>query len=383
MMHVAMASPWPPWRKGGGTELHTHELSSALVALGHRVTVLTLDIPGREPAPYGVGTVDGPFLKLLRAMYDRFTFGTAVLRQLHDWGFNRKVGRAARRLGADVLHRQGVGAVAFRSSLPLVLTLHNGSTPHDEAPAGAGRGLRWRLGDWDRRRRIRGMRRCILGATEVVCVSEHVRQRVVRRVGAERASHVIANGCSTPVAPLPRRKARASLGIAADQPLVLFVGRLSKEKRPLRLLPLLEDPACHLAYVGGGKMEADLRRAAASNPRLRVLGFLGEEEKMRWMRGADVLALPSGNFEGNPIVMMEALRQGTAVYGTDPDWLPEGLRRFGRFGDDVQLALEAARIDASPAEALVPSWDDVAKATAEVYRRAVAAGRSAAGRAGG
>jgi glycosyltransferase involved in cell wall biosynthesis len=372
-LHVAMASPWPPWRKGGGTELHTHELSSALEAMGHRVTVLTLDVPGRGPAPYAVGMVDGAFLKLLRAVYDRFTFGTAVLRQLHDWGFNRKVERAARRLGADVLHRQGVGAVAFRSSLPLVLTLHNGSTPHDEAPAGAGRGLRGRVGAWDRARRIRGMRRCIAAATQVVCVSDHVRQRVVGRVGAERGCHVIANGCSTPVARVSRKAAREALGVPAGAPLVLFVGRLSREKRPLRLLPVLEDPSCHLAYVGGGRLEADLRREAASQPRLHVLGFLGDEEKMRWMRGADALALPSGNFEGNPIVMMEALRQGTAVYGTDPEWLPEGLRRFGRFGEDVRLALEAARIDASAAERLVPSWDDVAKATVDVYRQALAA----------
>jgi glycosyltransferase involved in cell wall biosynthesis len=116
-----------------------------------------------------------------------------------------------------------------------------------------------------------------------------------------------------------------------------------------------------------------LQDRAAAEPRLRVPGFLSEAAKADWLAAADVVALPSGVFETQPIVLMEALRSGTPVHGTYDEWLPAGLRRFGRFGDDVRLALEAVRIDAEPAAALVPTWDDAARATIAVYR-SVAAG---------
>lgn len=375
-----MASPWPPWRKGGGTEAHTDHLARALVALGHKVTVLTLDIAGREPTPYGVETIDSPAMKWLRGLEGRVRLGLMTSKQLHDWLLNRKAERAAARLGADVLHRQGVYAVGFRSRHPLVVTLHNGTMPSDEAvPSGWRHKLAYPLGAIDRAIRRRGMRKCLRQATEVVCVSEHVQKKIVERLGVRRASHVVANGCPYDPPRLTKAQARRKLGVPAGRTVVLFVGRLSREKRVHRLLPLLDEPGVELVLVGSGEHEAELRRHAASQPRLKVLGFQDEESKRLWLRAADVLALPSGYFEGNPLVMMEALRCGTPVYGTHAEWLPAGLRRFGRFGDDVRLALDAARLDAAAAPGLVPGWDDVARATLPVYEKAIAGVRARRG----
>lgn len=372
-MHVAMASPWPPWRKGGGTEAHTDQLARALCAVeGVRVTVVSVDIPGREPAPFDVAIADSPFMAWLRRFEGRIRIGRPSVRQVHDVLFNRKAARIARRIGADVLHRQGAYAVGFRSPVPFVLTLHNGTMPADEpTPRGWRHRLLYPLGELDRRRRMAGLRRCLKEADEVICVSEHVEHKILGRLGVRRGAHAIANGCSFPAPTLSKPEARKLLGVAGSERVVLFIGRLSPEKRVQRLLPLA-DAGCTLVVLGGGELEAQLRAIAAKQPRLRILGFQDEAAKRLWLRAADVLALPSGYFEGNPIVMMEALRSGTPVYGTHAEWLPVHLRRFGEFGDDVMLAQKAMAIDAAPAVTLVPGWDAVAQQTLAVYRSALA-----------
>jgi glycosyltransferase involved in cell wall biosynthesis len=274
-----------------------------------------------------------------------------------DHAFHRAAERAAGRLGADLLHRHFTYERRWRPELPLVVTLHTGQLPVDlEAGSAAVR--------WDHGRRTRGVAKALGEPDAVVCVSDHVRGSVLGRLGlADRPGvHVVYNGCA-PAQPGPSRaEARRTLGLGRGR-VVLFVGRLVPEKRIHRLASLA-DEGCAVVLLGGGPLEEDLRR----DPRLRVLGFQDEAAKDLWLRAADVLAVPSGPFEGNPLVMLEALRVGTPVHGATAAWLPPGLRRFGTFGDDVRGALAAMEVDASRAPALVPSWDDVAGETLAVYR---------------
>lgn len=364
-LHVAMALPWPSWSKAGGAERHVHELATALVADGVRVTVLAP--PGAPPPaglPYAVHPLPGRTLGALSRLRAGLPVGATVARRAADRAFGRLAARAARDLGADLLHRHFVHEDPARPDLPLVYTLHNGDLPRDEDGGGA-------LAKRDRALRERNIAAGIVAADEVVCVSGHVRDSVVRRLDVARDVHVIGNGCPYPAPTLSKAEARGRLGLGTER-IVLFIGHLWRHKRVLRLLPLLEEPGVHLVLIGKGELEDELRRSAATQPRLRMLGHVDEETKRLWLRAADVLALPSGTFEGNPIVMMEALRSGTPVYGTMDTWLPQELRPFGRFGEDVHLAVEAMAIDATAAIDLVPQWDDVARRTRAVYDEAVA-----------
>ena len=366
-LHVALAIPWPSWNRAGGAERHVHELAKALVAMGVRATVL---IPGpAEPPPAGLPydaiILESGRLRRLRALRKALSAGRTLVVGQIDREINALAERAAHRIGADVLHRHFVYETGFRPSLPLVFTLHNGNLPSDDEPqAGT-------LARADQLRRMRGLRRAIADADRVICVSGHVRDSILGRLGSTREAAVINNGCSLEPPRTSKADARAQLGLR-DERIVLFIGHLWRHKRVLRLLPLLEGPSCHLVLIGTGELEDELRACAATEPRLRLLGFVDEEQKRLWLRAADVLALPSGPFEGNPLVLLEALRSGTPVYGTMAAWLPEALRKYGRFGDDVRLAFEAMAIDASSAIQEVPGWDAVAKQTLDVYRDAVA-----------
>lgn len=365
-MHVAMALPWPSWNRAGGTERHVHELACALTRRGVHVTVI-VPAPAAAPPPglpYNAVIVDSARMRAARALRQRLPAGRTLAVRAFDKAFNVAAERRARRLGADVLHRHFVYEVGFRPAMPLVYTLHNGNLPVDDGPVASG------LVAADQRRRMRGLRRAIEDADQVVCVSGHVRDSVVGRLGAKAKAVVIDNGCSQPPPTVTKAEARARLGLRNER-VALFIGHLWRHKRVLRLLPLLDDPTCHLALIGTGELEPELRAHAAKEPRLRVLGFVDEEQKRLWLRAADVLVLPSGTFEGNPLVLLEALRSGTPVYGTMEAWMPESLRKYGRFGDDVRLAFDAMAIDASPAIAEVPGWDEVAEQTLAVYREAL------------
>lgn len=354
----------------GGTEVHCRELAQALARLpGVRVTVLAYgDKPAPSALPYGLVGLGTPWLRFLDRRQAR---GSALAHWLHERSFNRRAARLARVLQADVLHRQAATPFRVRAAMPVVVTLHRSNIPADDAVRGGLlRRLAWPAGAALRGLRTAGLRRSLEHADAVIAVSEHAVKQVLRRLGVLRTADVISNGCPAPALP-SRAAARRRLGVAAKPRLVVFLGRLQDEKRPRRLLPLLDEPGVVLALAGTGPLLEPLRALASVQPRLRVPGFLSEAEKADWLRAADVVALPSGVFETQPITLLEALRAGTPVWGTYADWLPPALQRFGLFGEDAGLALEAARIDASEAPALVPTWDDVARSTLAVYRRAV------------
>ena len=139
---------------------------------------------------------------------------------------------------------------------------------------------------------------------------------------------------------------------------LLFVGRLSAEKRVdviLKLLPRWRRrfPDLVLALAGDGPTGAALRGVAA---RLEGVRFLGEIEPadLPALYGlADLLLLPS-RYEGVPKVLLEAARCGLPAVATAVGAVPEVIDdgRTGRLvppGDDEAFAaaVEAAVADAA------------------------------------
>jgi glycosyltransferase involved in cell wall biosynthesis len=77
----------------------------------------------------------------------------------------------------------------------------------------------------------------------------------------------------------------------------------------------------------------DTCRAAAADPRIRMLGPLPAEEVPHFLRSLDVLAVPSQGFETGPLVVLESFAAGTPVIGSDLG----GIRELVRTGQDGQL----------------------------------------------
>jgi phosphatidylinositol alpha-mannosyltransferase len=117
---------------------------------------------------------------------------------------------------------------------------------------------------------------------------------------------------------------------------ILFVGRHEERKGLAVLLEAMRhlDPATTLWVAGEGPQTAVLRAATRGDPRIQWLGAIGEGEKLRRLRSADVFCAPSIYGESFGVVLLEALAAGAPVVASDLD----GYRNVVRPGIDGLLA---------------------------------------------
>lgn len=120
-----------------------------------------------------------------------------------------------------------------------------------------------------------------------------------------------------------RAEARRALGLA-DQPLLLVLGRLARQKGQDLLLPAWErarPPGAMLALVGPGEQES----LAALAPRewgRSVLAPGGVDDVLPWLWASDLLVL-SSRYETVGLVVAEAMACGLPVVATEVDGVRE------------------------------------------------------------
>jgi len=125
------------------------------------------------------------------------------------------------------------------------------------------------------------------------------------------------------------------LNLPLDRPIVLHVNRLSDEKR----IDVLIDAAAkmksngHIALVGAGPAEADLREQAQRlhlDDRVSFLGFVRDADLLALRHSSDVFAIPS-EAELQSLATMEAMACGLPVVAANSYALPE-LVHHGKNG---------------------------------------------------
>jgi glycosyltransferase involved in cell wall biosynthesis len=177
---------------------------------------------------------------------------------------------------------------------------------------------------------------------------------------------------------------RAAVPYERDAPVVLTAGRLHAHKRVERILGAfarIERPA-ELVVVGGGPAERELRRrAGALGARATFTGTVDRAELLRWLRTAAVYVSLSEQ-EAFGLGVAEAAGAGARVLASDigahreiAALAPDSVGLIGASApvDEVARRLREAIDAPPPADAgRIPDWDDVARATAEVYARAIA-----------
>ena len=175
-------------------------------------------------------------------------------------------------------------------------------------------------------------RKTLRRASAVLCVSSDL-AGIARRLGAATEKvHTLRNGIDTSVFYFREQaEARAELGIAARDRIVLFVGWLSALKGVPQLLEAVAmlnrggtDP-WRIALIGEGSLEQSLRAKAKSLGIQIQASFLGPLNNRRiaaWMNACDLLCLPSES-EGCPNVIVEALSCGRPVVATQVGGIPE------------------------------------------------------------
>jgi glycosyltransferase involved in cell wall biosynthesis len=163
----------------------------------------------------------------------------------------------------------------------------------------------------------------------------------------------------------PRRESlRESLGVAGEDPVVLFCGKFAAKKQPLRVIEafarLRGRRGCRLLMVGEGELRPAAERLVAQRgiPDVAFAGFLNQSEIVRAYVAADAFVLFSSDFETWGLVVNEAMNFGLPVVVSDKVGCGEDLVHEGQNGytvahDDVEAlasALEAVFL--SPQRAL-------------------------------
>jgi glycosyltransferase involved in cell wall biosynthesis len=135
--------------------------------------------------------------------------------------------------------------------------------------------------------------------------------------------------------PAERAKLRSELGVAENEKLVLFAGKLVAFKRPLDVVEAAaiarsRGLAAQVVVAGSGELEGRLRqRAGTLNVPLHYLGFKNQTDMPAVYAAADVLVLPSDARETWGLVCNEALACTTPVIVSDaagcaPDLAADG-----------------------------------------------------------
>jgi phosphatidylinositol alpha-mannosyltransferase len=118
-------------------------------------------------------------------------------------------------------------------------------------------------------------------------------------------------------------------------PTILFIGRHEPRKG---LAVLIEAFArlggdTRLWVASEGPDTARLRLATSNNDRIEWLGVISEREKVRRIRGADVLCAPSLHGESFGVILLEGMAAGTPVVASDL----VGYRNVARPDEDALL----------------------------------------------
>jgi glycosyltransferase involved in cell wall biosynthesis len=136
----------------------------------------------------------------------------------------------------------------------------------------------------------------------------------------------------------------------------LFVGRLTPEKG---LQTLIDADAAgalcmDVMVLGDGPMRSALEQAAsATGSRLKVKGFVGQDEIAAWMKSAKALLMTSLWYEGDPMVVIEAFSMGVPVIAgnignTAATILAEGAGLLYTPGDPLELSAALQRFADHP-----------------------------------
>jgi len=144
----------------------------------------------------------------------------------------------------------------------------------------------------------------------------------------------------------------------------VFVGRLTEDKGVDTLLEAwrVADVATTLTIIGGGPLEAYVRKTAAADPSIRFLGPLPREALFEEMARSLAVIVPSRWYEGCPLTILEAFAcrrpviaaghgamaevvtdgvTGLTFRPSDPVDLADALRRAAA-GDEVMRQLGIA-----------------------------------------
>lgn len=320
----------------GGTGAHVRSLAAHLTARGVEAEVFG---PAAAGGALGPGTRFTPIEIADRPRPLRDIAAAVRLRRLlsgHAPAVVHAHGLRAGALAAIALRPPRVAIIPWRRRPDVVFLV----TVHNAPPSGAAAAV------------IYGILERIVArkADRVLCVSGDLATRMRRR-GAVAVGRAVVPAPAPPgVSAETRRAVRASLD-AVGRPIVLAAGRIAAQKGFGTLLDAAARLRGHHArplvvIAGDGPLRPHL--ADRIDPERLPLRFLGHRDDIpALLAAADVFVLPSV-WEGQPLILQEALRAGTAIVATRvggiPDLTGEDAALLVPPGDPERLAAAISRV---------------------------------------
>lgn len=178
-------------------------------------------------------------------------------------------------------------------------------------------------------------------AEKIICVSNYERSLVIKDFGFEEKIEVIPNGINLDdiekVEPFEH-----------DGRLIFYIGRLDRYKNVDRVIEAMKYLPEYLHfYIGGtGTYRDDLRILIEKldlADRVKLLGFVSEEDKYRWMKTCD-LFINLSSVEAFGMTVLEALAAGAPAVVNAAGGLGEFAERFE--------GVKSIDVDIVPPEAL-------------------------------
>jgi glycosyltransferase involved in cell wall biosynthesis len=154
-----------------------------------------------------------------------------------------------------------------------------------------------------------------------------------------------------------REQLRAELGLEQGRPVILYVAKLQRRKRPMDLLEAyvqlspdgIREPRPYLLFVGDGEERRRLeeRVRGLGWRSVRFLGFKTQSELPRYYDLCDVFVLPSAH-EPWGLVVNEAMNAAKPVVVSDqvgcaPDLVRDGVNGFVFPAGDIGALAERLR----------------------------------------
>jgi len=285
-----------------GSERHLLALLPALRERGVDARFLGLDVAG----------TDAP--RFYRELSD-VGVPCEHVRCTHDVNPRMAAGviRAVRRSRPDLLHTHLVhgdvyGSIASRwSRVPFVSTRHNDD--------------RYLMGPFRHIDRLFAHR-----CRGIIAISDAVRL-FLEESGLPREKLVTIHYGLDELPPERSETTPAALGLAAEAPLVLAIGRLIAQKDHATLLQAFARahagrPEAKLAILGAGPLEQETRRLVAELDLEDAVLLPGRQAPRDWLERATLFAHSSA-WEGFGIVLLEAMLAGLPVVATRISAVPE------------------------------------------------------------
>jgi phosphatidylinositol alpha-mannosyltransferase len=361
-VRIGIVCPYT-WDVPGGVQSHVRDLTEALFASGHEVSVIAPADDDAPLPPYVVSAgraVPVPF----NGSVARLSFGFLSASRVRRW---IREGRF------DVLHvhepaSPSLGLLAcWAADGPIVATFH-ASFERSRALSAAGPILQSALEK----------------ITARIAVSEKARKTLVEHLGGDAV--LIPNGVTT------ERYAMATplQGWPGDDGALGFLGRMDEQRKGLPVLLRAfetlgrERPGLRLLLAGPGDAD-EIRAKIPPELRERVvnLGLVSEADKVRALHSVDVFVAPNTGGESFGIVLAEAMSAGAPILASD---IPAFNRVLlgGRagvlfpVGDAAALAAAAAELlddaprrkqlsDEAKAAVRIYDWSTVARDVVRVY----------------